>query len=86
MQQQQQNDARPLYLIAADIRKDWGSKVNFAARPYLTAMATMDRITDDYGHDSGKSIVIYFLANAGSWKGETARRVKRELRKLAQIK
>ena len=84
--QQQQTDSRPLYEIANEIRKDWGAKVNFAARPYLSAMATLDRITDDYGHDSGKSIVIYFLANASSWKGETARRVKRELRKLAQIK
>jgi len=29
--------------------------------------------------DSGDSIVRYFLSNASTWRGETARRVKKEL-------
>ena len=29
--------------------------------------------------DSGRSVVAYFLANAGTWRGEVARRVKKEL-------
>ena len=38
-------------------------------------------VTDAYGYDSGDTIVRYFLANAGTWRGETARQVKAELRR-----
>jgi len=79
-------EVRPLYKIAREIRQDWGSKVNFGAKPYLDAMATLDKITDNYGQDSGKTIVIYFLSNATTWKGEVARRIKAELKKLAGVK
>jgi hypothetical protein len=72
---------RPLYEIAAEIRRDW-KKVYFGAVPYLDAMATLTSIEDNYGMDSGKSIVVYFLSNATTWRGETARRVKVELNKL----
>jgi hypothetical protein len=75
---------RPLYEIASEIRKDWGSKVNFAARPYLDAMATLNSINDSYGWDSGKSIVLYFLSNAASWRGETAKRIKAELKAMTK--
>ena len=77
---------RPLYTIAAEIRRDWGSKMNYAARPYVEAMAGLESIADSYGYDSGKSVVLYFLANAGTWRGETAKRVKAELKKMAGIK
>ena len=76
---------RPLSVIAAEIRKDW-KKPYFGAVPYLQAMADLDSIDDKYGEDSAKSIVLYFLANAQSWRGETAKRVKAELKKLAGIK
>lgn len=76
---------RPLYEIAREIRKDW-DKVNGAAKPYLDAMASLDKITDSYGMDSAKGIVTYFLCNAGTWKGETAKRVKIELKKMAGVK
>lgn len=72
---------RPLHEIASEIRKDW-KNVNFAAKPYLEAMSELDKITDDYGADSAKSIVAYFLGNAGSWKGEVAKRIKTELKKM----
>lgn len=75
---------RPLHEIASEIRKDWGSKVNFAARPYLDAMATLNSINDSYGWDSGKSIVLYFLSNAASWRGETAKRIKAELKAMTK--
>jgi hypothetical protein len=71
---------RPLYQIAQEIRRDWGAKVNYAARPYLEAMGSLDKPTDNYGMDSGRSIVAYFLSNAASWRGETAKRVKAELK------
>lgn len=77
---------RPLYTIASEIRKDWGAKINGAARPYLDAMSSLDKITDSYGLDSGKGIVAYFLCNAGTWRGEVAKRVKAELKKMAGIK
>jgi len=64
--------------IASLIRQDW-KKVNFAAKPYLEALGTLESISDNYMFDSGKSIVAYFLSNAGQWKGETAREVKKEL-------
>jgi hypothetical protein len=73
--------ARPLRQIAADIARNW-PKVNYAARPYLEAMATLDTIDDKYGLDPARSIVNYFLANAGTWRGEAARRIKAELRTM----
>lgn len=75
---------RPLHEIAREIRADWKPKVYFGAVPYLDAMASLDAITDSYGLDSAKSIVVYFLANANTWRGETARRVKAELKALVR--
>jgi len=66
--------------LAAVIRLDW-TKLNFAARPYLDAMDTLKDISDNYHLDSGRSVVSYFLANASTWRGETARNVKAELKK-----
>lgn len=78
-----QNTAvRPLHDIAEDIYNTWRPKVNYAAKPYLEAMAVLDKITDTYGLDSAKGIVTYFLANAQSWRGDDARRIKGELKNL----
>lgn len=74
---------RPLYVIASEIRKDW-KKVYFGAVPYLDAMSSLDSIEDNYIMDSGKSIVLYFLSNATTWRGETARRVKAELKAMSK--
>ena len=74
-------EIRPLEAIASEIQSDW-KNVNYAAVPYLDAMATMQSVQDDYGYDSGKSVVAYFLSNATTWRGETARRVKKELKAL----
>ena len=77
---------RPLYEIARDIRKDWGSKVYFGAKPYLDAMASLNSINDNYGWDSADSIVCYFLANASTWRGETAKTIKKELKAMVGLK
>ena len=69
---------RTLSEIANEIRKDW-SKVYFGAVPYLDAMSQLNSINDNFYLDSGRSIVLYFLANAQTWRGEVARRVKKEL-------
>ena len=70
---------RPLYKIANEISKDWGAKVNYGAKPYLVAMFDLTNVSDYYYMDSGSRIVGGFLSSAGTWRGETARRVKKEL-------
>lgn len=70
--------------LARMIYADWskrGKGVNFAAVPYLKAMGTLDTLESNYGYDSGRSIVVYFLSNAGSWRGDVARAVKAELKR-----
>ena len=67
--------------IAREISADWAN-VNYAARPFLDAMARLDSVQDKYGYDDGKSIVLYFLANAGAWRGDTARRIKAQLKAM----
>lgn len=73
--------ARSLSVIAGDIFDNWAN-INYAAAPYLTAMATLDSVNDNYFADSGKSIVAYFLANASGWRGDAAKRIKAELRAM----
>lgn len=74
---------RPLYTIAREIRADW-KKVSPYAAPYLQAMSYLNSVDDRYILDSGRSIVSYFLANAGSWRGETAKRIKAELKAMVK--
>jgi hypothetical protein len=75
---------RPLYEIQTEIVSDW-KKPDYCAVPYLEAMSGLDKITDNYFLDSGKSIVLYFLANSSTWKGEVARRIKAELKTICNI-
>ena len=70
---------RPIYEIAYEIRKDW-TKPYFGAVPYIDAMCSIEKVTDKYMYDSAKSIVLYFLSNANTWRGETAKRIKAELK------
>jgi hypothetical protein len=72
---------RSVSAIAKEISDDW-SKVYFGAVPYLDAMRSINSIDDNFGYDSAKSVVRYFLANAQSWRGDTARRVKAELKEM----
>ena len=59
---------------------DWGTdRIHYAARPYLSAMMSIDSLSDKYGADDGSSIVVYFLSNARGWRGEVAREIKKEL-------
>ncbi len=70
---------RPIYEIADEIEAEW-VKVNYAARPYLDAMKDLNSAEENYGADSGRSIVLYFLSNARSFRGEAAKRLKAELK------
>ena len=74
---------RTLKEIALEIRADW-AKPYFGAVPYLNTMAVMNSVDDNYYGDDGRSVVYYFLANASTWKGETARRIKKELNQLVK--
>lgn len=74
---------RPLYTIAREIRADW-KKVSPYAAPYLQTMSYLNSVDDNYILDSGRSIVSYFLANAGFWRGETAKRIKAELKAMVK--
>lgn len=65
--------------IAKLISEDW-TKVSVAATPYLYAMLYLNSINDSYYADNGRTIVLYFLNNASSWKGEVAKAVKAELK------
>lgn len=82
---------RPLHEIAREIRIDWSSqtasgRIPIAADAYLRPMETLTAITDNYHLDSAKSVVLYFLANANSYRGENARRLKAELKSIAGVK
>ena len=75
---------RNLADIAQDIKIDWKSPY-YGAVPYVEAMACMTSVTSHYGSDSGESVVRGFLVNSQSWRGETARRVKDELRRMVGV-
>lgn len=70
---------RSLETISREIRADW-KNVYFAAKPYLEAMRSLGSIDDKFGYDDGRSIVLYFLSNASTWRGSTAKAVKAELK------
>jgi len=72
---------RPIHAIAADIRKAW-PKPYFGAVPYLDAMQSLDTIHDAYGADSARKIVLYFLSNAATFRGDAARALKAELKRV----
>ena len=77
---------RELHTIAREIRQNWGPKVNYAAKPYLDAMGDLSGIGDRYGFDDARSIVLYFLSNASSYRGDAAKAHKAELKALCGIK
>lgn len=70
---------RPLCVIASEIKKEW-KNVYFGAKPYLDAMLTLNSVADKYFFDDGGDIVRYFLANAQTFRGDAAKRLKAELK------
>jgi len=75
------NDKRQVNTIASEILTHW-KKPYFGAIPYLEAMQHLHTVNDMYMYDDGKSIVRYFLANASTFKGDDAKRLKLELKSL----
>jgi len=72
---------RPIHAIADEIIKDW-AKPYFGAVPYLGAMRFLHTVDDTYGYDDARTVILYFMSNATTWRGETARRVKAELKAM----
>ena len=72
---------RRLSVIAWEIRRTWISPY-FGAVPYVVAMTSLEGLQDRYGYDDASSVVRYFLANARTWRGPDARRIKAELRAM----
>jgi hypothetical protein len=71
--------------IAREISREW-KNVNYAAKPYLQAMHSLDSVKDSYYEDSAKSIVSYFLCNASGYRGEAAKAHKAALKLICGIK
>lgn len=74
---------RTLHEIAREIRKVWAN-VHYSAKPYLDAMSQMGSVKENFMFDSGHDIVIRFLGNATTWRGEDARRIKAELKQMCK--
>ena len=75
-------DYRPISEIASEIKNDW-KNVYFGAVPYLEAMFYLNTINDTFGMDDARSIILYFLSNATTWRGEKAREIKKELKGMS---
>jgi hypothetical protein len=72
---------RSISSIARDINKAW-AKPYFGAKPYLDAMTQLHSINDKFYEDSASSVVMYFLANASTFRGNDAKVLKLELKNL----
>lgn len=74
---------RPIQEIAREIRKDW-QNINPHAKPYLDAMMTLYGLEDRYYLEDAQGIVLRFLCNAQSWRGDKAKRIKDELKAMVK--
>jgi hypothetical protein len=79
------NIMQTISTIAREISREW-KNVNYAAKPYLNAMRSLDSANDSFGYDSAKSIVSYFLCNASGYRGDTAKAHKAALKAIVGIK
>lgn len=74
---------RTFQQIAKDIKSTW-LNVYFGAVPYLEAMLTLDTSDPNasYYYNKAGDIVRYFLANARTFRGADAKRLKAELESM----
>lgn len=73
---------RPLHEIAQEALNCESLKGNTRtySEAYLRPMLSLASVQENYGYDSGESIVIYALSNLQHWRGEDAKRIKAELK------
>jgi hypothetical protein len=74
---------RPLSQIGNEIVRNW-SNPYYGAVPYINAMRQLDQIGDKFYADTAQDVVLRFLCNCGTWRGETARKVKAELKAIVK--
>lgn len=72
---------RPIFEIAEEIVKDW-RKPYFGAVPYIHAMHSLVDLDSRYLAEDAEGILRYFLVNSGTWRGETAKRIKAEIKSI----
>jgi hypothetical protein len=85
---------RKIWQIAAEVIDDMMAQksiipwqIRFAQTyPYVCAMRNLNTLEDIYHFDKATDIVNYFLANASTWRGETARRIKKELNDMLKAR
>lgn len=77
------DNKRTFQQIARDIKSTW-MNVYFGAVPYLEALLTLDTTDSEalYGIETAGDIVRYFLANAQTFRGVDAKRLKAELKSM----
>jgi hypothetical protein len=80
--------------IAQEVMNLWKAKYGKYSRnlpwslqcaiPYLQAMLECDTTDKDaqYYAETVESVVVYFLANITSWRGDDAKRIKAELKSM----
>ena len=74
---------RTLNEIAAEIQADWPVINNAGARDALECMKKMGLITERFAADpNGYSVVGTFLTHSIGWRGDVARRIKKELKQM----
>ena len=74
---------RPLYEIARDIRKDWGSKIYFGAKPYLDADKLLKQ-KENYKHLD--DISSHYEEAKARYEKELAEKAAEAARKAAEEK
>jgi hypothetical protein len=79
-------ELKPLNELANLIKIECTGKTWYAyAKPYVEAMATLDNAKQNYYEDSGVSVCLYALSNLSSWRGETARTVKAQIKRHTEL-
>ena len=78
---------RKLSEIAKDILQHWKNPY-FGAKPYIQAMLLIHSADPNAAYllETARGIVLYFLANATTFRGEDAKRIKSELKEQYNIK
>lgn len=74
---------RTFQQIARDIKSTW-LNIYFGAVPYLEALLTLNTTDPStmYCYDTAGDIARYFLANAQTFRGADAKRLKAELKSM----
>lgn len=78
-----EREARKINEIAKEILEKWPN-IFAQAYVYLEGMFYVESLSDEYGADDGRYLVNGFLSNASHWRGDDARRIKKELNDLLQ--